>query len=253
MTASLSGSRVWLTGASSGIGAALAAELSTRGARVAISARRADRLEEVSDGSMLVVPLDVTDHDAVQTAAAQVRDEYGDIDIAILNAGAWTQTKVGEWDAAAFRQQVEVNLLGANSCIASVLPRMLERGEGRIVIVTSVAGYRGVPGAEAYGSTKAALLNLAESLRADLAPSGVVVQWVSPGFVRTELTDNNSFAMPFMVEADEAARAIADGITSSRPEIVFPLPMAATMKLLQLMPHRLWTLVWQRQSSLRQP
>jgi short-subunit dehydrogenase len=252
MTTSLSGSRVWITGASSGIGAALATEVASRGARVAISARRADRLDEVAEGSMLTVPLDVTDHDAVQGAAQGIRDELGDIDIAVLNAGAWTQTKVGAWDADAFRQQVEVNLLGANSCLAALLPRMLERGEGRIVIVTSVAGYRGVPGAEAYGATKAALLNLAESLRADLAPSGVVVQWVSPGFVRTELTDTNTFAMPFMVEADVAGRAIADGLTSSRPEIVFPLTMAAGMKLLQLMPHRPWTYVWKRQSSLRQ-
>jgi short-subunit dehydrogenase len=251
MTASLSGSRIWLTGASSGIGAALAAELTSRGARVAISARREDRLEEVSKGSMLVVPLDVTDHDAVQAAAGRVRDEYGDIDIAILNAGAWTQTKVGKWDADAFRTQVEVNLLGANSCLAALLPRMLEQGKGKIVIVTSVAGYRGVPGAEAYGATKAALLNLAESLRADLAPSGVVVQWVSPGFVRTELTGDNTFTMPFLIEADQAARSIADGLGTSRPEIVFPLPMAASMKLLELMPYRLWTYVWKRQSSLR--
>jgi short-subunit dehydrogenase len=118
------------------------------------------------------------------------------------------------------------------------------------VIVTSVAGYRGIPGSEAYGATKAALLNLAESLRADLAPAGVVVQWVSPGFVRTELTDANSFPMPFMIEADAAARSIADGLESDRPEIVFPLPMAVGMKLLQLVPHRAWTSIWKRQSSL---
>lgn len=250
MTTQTTGSRVWITGASSGIGAALAEEMASRGARVAISARRADRLEEVSKGRMLVVPLDVTDHEAVQTTARRIRDDFGDIDVAVLNAGAWTQTKVAEWDADAFRQQVEVNLLGTSSCLSAVLPRMLERGSGKIVIVTSVAGYRGIPGAEAYGSTKAALLNLAESLRADLAPSGVVVQWVSPGFVRTELTGDNNFPMPFMVEADVAARAIADGMESTRPEIVFPLPMAASMKLLQLMPHRLWTYVWKRQSSL---
>lgn len=251
MTTPIAASRVWITGASSGIGAALARELVARGARVAISARRADRLEEVSEGAMLVVPLDVTDEGAVHEAADDVRDAFGDIDIAVLNAGAWTRTDVSQWDAASFRRQVEVNLLGASSCLAAVLPQMLDRGAGKIVIVTSVAGYRGVPGAEAYGATKAALLNLAESLRADLAPSGVVVQWVSPGFVRTELTDDNTFPMPFMVEADVAARTIADGLATTRPEIVFPLPMAASMKLLQLLPHRLWTQVWKRQSTLR--
>jgi short-subunit dehydrogenase len=250
MSTSIAGARVWITGASSGIGAALAHELVTRGARVAVSARRAERLEEVSGGRMLVVPLDVTDTEAVEGAVDEVRGAFGDIDIAIMNAGAWTQTKVGTWDADAFRKQVEVNLLGTNSCLAALLPRMIERGTGKLVIVTSVAGYRGMPGSEAYGATKAALLNLAESLRADLAPAGVVVQWVSPGFVRTELTDANSFVMPFMIEADAAATSIADGLESTRPEIVFPLPMAVGMKLLQLLPHRLWTVIWKRQSSL---
>jgi len=251
MTASLTGTRIWLTGASSGIGAALADELADRGARVAISARRVDRLNEVSGGRMKSVPLDVTDHDAVLAAAEDVRDEFGDIDYAIFNAGAWTQTKIGQWDADAFRSQVEVNLLGTNSGIAAVLPRMLERNAGTIVIVASVAGYRGIPSAEAYGATKAALLNLAESMRADLAPTGVQVQWVSPGFVRTELTDANDFPMPFMIEADEAAAIIADNLGSGRPEVVFPLPMAVSMKLLRLVPQRLWTHIWSRQSSLR--
>jgi NAD(P)-dependent dehydrogenase (short-subunit alcohol dehydrogenase family) len=251
VSTSLAGSRVWVTGASSGIGAALSTELLSRGARVAISARRAERLEEVSGGRMLVLPLDITDDAAVRRTADEVYSTFGGIDIAVLNAGAWTQTTVGNWDADAFRQQVEVNLLGTNSCLAALLPRMLERGAGKLVIVTSVAGYRGVPGSEAYGATKAALLNLAESLRADLAPAGVVVQWVSPGFVRTELTDANSFPMPFLIDADVAARSIADGLQSDRPEIVFPLRMAVSMKLLQLMPHRLWTQVWKRQSSLR--
>lgn len=250
-TSKLAGARVWITGASSGIGAGLATELVARGAELAISARRDDRLREVAAGEMAVVPLDVTDHKAVQAAADEVRRQLGGLDMVVLNAGAWAQTDVRRWDAAAFRTQVEVNLLGASSCLSAVLPQMIERGSGTIVIVASVAGYRGIPGSEAYGATKAALLNLAESLRADLAPAGVVVQAVSPGFVRTEMTEANRFAMPFMVDVDEAARSIADGLESSRPEIVFPLRMAVSMKLLQLLPQRLWTLVWRRQSSLR--
>ena len=170
----------------------------------------------------------------------------------VINAGAWTQTKVGAWDADAFRTQVETNLLGANSTLAAVLPRDdRASGAGTIVIMASVAGYRGIPGSEAYGATKAALLNLAESLRADLAPAGVTVQWVSPGFVKTELTDRNDFAMPFIIEPDEAARSIIDGLESGRAEIVFPFRMAASMKLLQLLPHGLWTHIWKRRSSLR--
>ncbi|MEJ7705785.1 MAG: SDR family NAD(P)-dependent oxidoreductase [Nocardioidaceae bacterium] len=251
MTAPLTGARIWITGASSGIGAALATELADRGARVAISARRVDRLNAVSQGRMMSVPLDVTDHDAVLAAAEDVREELGDLDYAIFNAGAWTPTKVGQWDADAFRSQVEVNLLGTNSGLAAVLPRMLERNAGTIVIVASVAGYRGIPSAEAYGATKAALLNLAESLRADLAPTGVDVQWVSPGFVRTELTETNAFPMPFLIDADQAARTIADNLGNGRPEVVFPLAMAVSMKLLRLLPHRLWTHIWRHQSSLR--
>ena len=189
MSHTVDGQRIWITGASSGIGAELARQLVDRGAVVAISARRIERLDEVSGGRMAVVPLDVTDHDAVLAAADDVRAAIGDIDMVVINAGAWTQTKVGAWDADAFRTQVETNLLGANSTLAAVLPRMIERGAGTIVIMASVAGYRGIPGSEAYGATKAALLNLAESLRADLAPAGVTVQWVSPGFVKTELTD----------------------------------------------------------------
>ena len=250
MSHTVDGTCIWVTGASSGIGAALSRELADRGARVAISARRADRLEEVSGGRMTVVPLDVTDHAAVLAAADAVREALGDIDTVVLNAGAWAQTDVRQWDHEAFRTQVETNLIGASSGIAAVLPRMLEQGRGRIVVVSSVAGYRGVPGAEAYGATKAALINLAESLRADLAPAGITVQWVSPGFVRTELTDTNTFPMPFLIDADEAAESIADGLESGRPEIVFPLAMAAGMKLLDLVPHRMWTPIWQRQSRL---
>ncbi|HSS67737.1 MAG TPA: SDR family NAD(P)-dependent oxidoreductase [Nocardioidaceae bacterium] len=251
MSPSLDSSRVWITGASSGIGAALAEELVDRHAVVAVSARRQDRLDELSRGRMTVVPLDVTDHQAVLDAADQVREQIGDIDVAVLNAGIWEQTDVRNWDADAFRRHVEVNLLGVNSCIAAVLPRMLQRDAGTIVIVSSVAGYRGIPQAEAYGATKAALINLAESMRADLAPTGVNVQWISPGFVKSELTDENSFSMPFLIEADDAAKAIADGIESGRPETVFPLPMAVTMKLLDLVPHRLWAPIWKRTSSFR--
>jgi short-subunit dehydrogenase len=252
MTRSLDSARVWITGASSGIGAALSEELVDRNAVVAISARRQDRLDEVSRGRMAVVPLDVTDHQGVLAAAGQVRDQIGDIDVAVLNAGFWKQTDIRNWDADEFRRHVEVNLLGVNSCIAAVLPRMLERDSGTIVIVSSITGWRGIPQAEAYGSTKAALINLAESMRADLAPTGVDVQWVSPGFVKSELTEANDFSMPFLIEAEAAAKAIADGIESGRPEIAFPLPMAAGMKALDLVPHRLWTHLWKRSSSIHQ-
>jgi short-subunit dehydrogenase len=136
---------------------------------------------------------------------------------------------------------VEVNLLGMNNALGAVLPTMVARGHGHVVGVASVAGYRGLPGAEAYGATKAAQVNLLEALRVGLRPRGIAVTTVCPGFVRTELTAKNDFPMPFMVEPEDAARAICDGIERGRQEIVFPLPMAVLMKAARLVPVRVWT------------
>jgi short-subunit dehydrogenase len=235
------GLRIWVTGASTGIGAALADELADRGARVAISARTADRLAEVAGERMAVVPVDVTDRAATVAAGQAVRDALGGLDVAVLNAGTWSRFTVEPWDSALFAEHLAVNLMGAVHTMEAVVPQMLAAGHGRIVGVASVAGYRGLPGSEAYNAGKAALINLLESLRGSLAPRGVVVQTVNPGFVRTRMTDRNRFPMPFRIGADAAARTIADGIARDRAEIVFPLPMAVLMKLARLVPVRPWT------------
>jgi short-subunit dehydrogenase len=153
------------------------------------------------------------------------------------------------WDREVFARHVEVNLLGLNNLLGTVLPRMVERGQGQIVGVASVAGYRGLAGAEAYGATKAAQLNLLEALRAALRRRGVTVTTVCPGFVRTQLTAGNRFPMPFMVEPERAARSICDGLERGRMEIVFPLPMAVLMKTARLLPVRVWTLLMRRRRS----
>jgi short-subunit dehydrogenase len=238
----LAGKAVWVVGASSGIGAALAAELVDRGARVAISARRADRLESVARGRMAVVPLDVTDRKAVDRAASDI----GSPDLVVFSAGTWEQLDATSWDRDLFARHIEVNLLGLNNVLGAMLPPMLERGRGAIVGLASVAGYRGLAGAEAYGATKAAQINLLEALRIALAGSGVDVVTVCPGFVRTELTETNSFPMPFIIDADEAARSICDGLEQGRAEIVFPLPMAILMKIARLLPVRLWATAMSR-------
>ena len=237
----ISGARVWVVGASTGIGAALARELADRGARVAVSARSADQLAELAGGRMTVVPVDVTDRAAVLAAGDAVRTALGGLDVAVLNAGTWSQFHVEQWDSDAFQQTVDVNLMGTVHALEAVVPGMVAAGRGRIVGVASVAGYRGLPGSEAYGATKAALLNLLEALRGSLAPRGVVVQTVSPGFVRTRMTDRNRFPMPFMVSPDVAARTIADGIARGRAEIVFPARMAVLMKVARVVPVRPWT------------
>ena len=237
----IAGARVWITGASSGIGAALARELADRGASVAISARSTEKLRAVAGGRMHVEPVDVTDRAATVAAAANVRAALGGLDLAVLNAGTWSRFHVDHWDSQAFADHLQTNLMGTVHALEGVVPTMLEQGHGRIVGTASVAGYRGLPGAEAYGSTKAALLHLFEALRGSLGPRGIVVQTVSPGFVRTPMTDRNTFPMPFLISPEAAARAIADGIAKDKAEIVFPLPMMLVMKVARLVPVRAWT------------
>ena len=244
----LAGRAVWVIGASSGIGAALATELVCRGARVAISARRADQLKDVAGDQMSAVPLDVTDRIAVDAAAREVAGLIGAPDLVVFSAGVWEQLDAAAWDRDLFARHVEVNLLGLNNVIGAVLPPMIERGHGGFVGVSSVAGYRGLAGAEAYGATKAAQINLLEALRIAVGGLGVDVVTVCPGFVKTELTAGNSFPMPFIIEADQAARAICDGLERGRAEIVFPLPMAVLMKIARLLPVRLWATAMQRVS-----
>ena len=246
------GVRVWITGASSGIGAALAHELAGRGARVAISARRADRLEGVAAGTgMVPVTVDVSDRDSVLEAERTVRGELGGIDMAVLNAGTYQQMDVTAWDTEAYRRHVDVNLMGLVHGVEAVLPAMRSARSGRIVGVASVAGYRGFPSSEAYGSTKAAQINLLESLRIDLLPLGVRVSTVCPGFVRTDLTAENTFRMPWLLEVDDAARRIADGLEKDKAEIVFPLPMMLAMKAVRVIPVGPWAAIMSRQAKTR--
>lgn len=253
----VAGRRYWLVGASSGIGAALARELVRRGARVAISARDAAALRAVADSSAgpdpavvpAVVPVDATDRDAVRRAAGDARAALGGLDVVVWCAGYWEQLDAAEWDADVFARHVEVNLLGLNNVLAAVVPPMTRAGHGHVVGIASVAGYRGLAGAEAYGATKAAQINLLEGLRAAVARHGVRVTTVCPGFVRTPMTETNDFPMPFMVDADAAATAIADGLERRRTEIVFPLPMAVTMKVARVLPVRLWSAITTRVSN----
>ncbi len=247
------GAVVWITGASSGIGESLARELAGRGARVAITARRGDRLDAIAGDRMLSVPADVTDLDAMRAAAARVEEELGPIDLAVLNAGTWRQMDVTAWDTELFRLHVETNLMGMVHGIDAVLPGMRRRRGGVIAGVSSVAGYRGWPSSEAYGSTKAAEINLLESLRIDLLPLGIRVLTVCPGFVRSDLTSQNTFRMPFLMEPPDAAARIADGIAREKAEMVFPLPMMLLMKATRLVPVRPWAALMSRQAKTRKP
>lgn len=243
---SVVGDRIWLVGASSGIGAALAEELHRRGAFVAISARREEQLEEVSGGRMTPVPLDVTDREATHAAARRVREALGGIDTVVHCAGYWQVFDATDWQAEEFDRHVRVNLLGLNNLVDATIPRMVDDRHGHLVGIASVAGYRGLSGGEAYAATKAAQVNLLESMRASLDAKGVRVTTVCPGFVRTEMTEQNSFPMPFIIGPEEAAEHIADGLEREAIEIVFPRRMALTMKTARLLPVRVWTAITQR-------
>lgn len=245
----LKGSRIWLTGASSGIGAALALELALRGSHVALFARNAGRLEAVRatirrtlagrgepDRQVLVQYGDVTDRARVRAAVEEAESELEGLDIAVLNAGIGDILPASKFRGEAVRKILEVNFMGAVHGIEAVLPGMLSRGHGALVAISSVAAYRGLPQAAPYCASKAALTTLFESLRLDLAPYGIRVLTVSPGFVKTPLTDRNRFPMPFLLTPGDAARRIADGIQKNRRDIHFPRRLTYLMKLLRVLP-----------------
>jgi len=232
------GQRVWLIGASSGIGEATARLLMARGAQVALTSRNRETLTALADGSALVAPADVTDRASLQAAFDTIRTRFGDIDVAIINAGTHQPVRAWELDAVAAENLVQVNLGGAMNVSALLAPYFAQRGSGRLAITASVAGYGGLPSGLVYGATKAALINFAETLYLDLAPRGVAVHLINPGFVKTPLTDLNDFKMPALIEADEAAREILSGIERGAFEIHFPKRFTRVLKLLNLLPYR---------------
>jgi short-subunit dehydrogenase len=230
---------VWITGASSGIGLELARLVGGRAEHLAVSARSESALHALTaeNSSITAYPLDVADADAVAACVSAIEAAQGGIDLAVLNAGVWTLMDAAELDVEAVRKGVEVNFMGVMHAIDAVLPGMLERGSGHIAIVASVAGYRGLPKSIAYGPTKAALINLAETLRCELEPRGITVSVVNPGFVDTPMTRDNPFPMPAMISAEKAAGRFLDGLERRRYEIVFPRRFAWAMKALRLMPN----------------
>lgn len=236
------GGRVaWVTGAGSGIGAELAVQLAQAGWRVAISARSADALATVAARTdrISAYPLDVTDLDAVAETIARIEAELGPIDLAVLNAGTYKPVSAKNFTAAAVGQNVEVNLMGTAKCLEVLMPRMTARRRGHIAVVSSLTGYAGLPTSAGYGATKAALINMCESLEPELAVHGVKMTVVTPGFVDTPLTRKNDFAMPFLIGVEDAAGRIVKGLRAGRFEISFPRRMAWAIGLLAALPHPL--------------
>lgn len=233
----------WVTGASSGIGWALALELAGSGVVVAATARRADELDRLAEearergGVIVACPGDVTDAEAMAGIVRSVSEAHGPIDLAVLNAGLFIPVKAAPFDLGAFRKTFDVNLNGTAACLAAALPAMTGRRAGRILIVASVTGYGGLPSSAAYGATKAALINMAESLKFDLDKAGVTIQVANPGFVDTPATKKNTFKMPALMPVDQAAKRIVAGVAKGGFEITFPRRFTYVLKALRLLPY----------------
>ena len=233
----------WITGASAGIGRALALKLAGEGFRVAATARRADKLadlEAVGGGRIKAYPGDVTQATAMRDTVSAIEADLGPIVLAVLNAGIYDPAERGAFDADIAWRTIEVNLGGAIRCADPVLKVMSGRRRGQLAFTASLVGYGGIPGSSAYGASKAALINLAEAMRLTYERVGVTVQIINPGFVETDMTAPNDYPMPWLATTETAASRIVRGLRTGGFEITFPRRLAWTMKGAGLLPYPLW-------------
>ncbi len=235
----------WVTGASSGIGRALALRLVKDGFNVVVTARDHEKLvqlqhESPGPGKVIVLDGNVTDPRDMERILAAIEYEHGSMVLAVLNAGVYVAVHGEDLHREDFEKTFAVNLNGTVNCLLPAVRHMKARGHGQIAIVSSVTGYGGLPTSAAYGATKAALINMAESLKFDLDKVGVRLQIINPGFVETAATAKNAFPMPALVSAEVAADRIAEGLKSSGFEITFPRRFTYVMKLLNLLPYGLY-------------
>jgi short-subunit dehydrogenase len=234
-----SGKRYWLIGASEGLGRALAQVMSRAGVDLVVSARSEDRLKALVaelPGRARAVPIDISDRESVRAAAA----EAGEIDGIVFLAGAYWPMNAKDWDAGRVETMFDINLTGAARVLGAVVPGFVARDRGHVVLTGSLSAYRGLPGAIGYSASKAGLFSLAESLDGDLKDTGVEVQVIHPGFIRTRLTDQNDFRMPGLMEADDAARVFFGQMNAPRFSSHFPWAFGMVFRLSQLLPHGLY-------------
>ena len=232
---SFKGKTYWLVGASDGLGAALAQKLSAAGAQVILSARSKDKLATLAaelPGDARAVAMDVADMQSVSRAAKEV----GDVDGVVFLAGVYWPMKAQDWDVESANAMADINFTGMMRVMGVVVPPMVTRDAGHIVITGSLSGFRGLPGAIGYAASKAGTMSLAESMYADLRKTGVAVQLANPGFIRTRLTDKNDFNMPFIMEPDQAAAEMMAHMRSDRFKKSFPAVFSWLFRLSQFMP-----------------
>jgi len=229
----------WVTGAGSGIGRALARRLAETGWTVAVSARTARDLDTLAaevPGRITAFLLDVTDAAACVETGRQIEASLGPVDLAVFNAGSYFPTTAEDFSVANFKKTVDVNLMGEVNCMGAVVPSMLARRAGHIVLMGSLTGLVGLPTAASYGATKAALNSIAQALKPDFERFGITISVINPGFVKTPLTDKNRFPMPFLIGVDAAVDHIMRGIERQRFDVSFPWQMSFLVRLLAALP-----------------
>ncbi len=230
---------IWITGASSGIGKSLALKFANEGWQVAASARREDLLNQLSESNQNIspFPLDVTNRENCEEIFEKIKNKFENIDTCFFSTGTWDPKKEKEIDIDQMKKVMEVNFFGTLNCIKAVEMYFKEKKNGNISIVSSIAGYRGLPNSTGYGASKAALNNLAESLYFDFGRYNVRVSLISPGFIKTPMTDKNQFKMPFLKTPEFAAEKIYNGlINGSSFEIDFPKELTLILKFLKILP-----------------
>jgi short-subunit dehydrogenase len=239
------GKRYWLVGASEGLGAALADKLSRAGVHVILSARNADRLNEVAaalPGPSTVQPMDIADRDSVETAAREI----GEIDGMVFLAGLATLIKAQEWDADKVEQMFDVNLTGAARVIGQVIGPMVARDAGHIMMIGSLSAYRGLPGSIGYSASKAGLMALAESMHGDLRHTNVRVQLANPGYIQTRMQDDNPHAKPFIMSPEQAAQEVFEQMNTETFHKAFPFGFSLLFRFSRLLPTGLYESIFFR-------
>ncbi len=236
----------WVTGASSGIGRGVALELARRGYKVLATARRQAELEKLAleakglAGQIIPAPGDIADRQGQETLVDRMELEHGPLALAFLNAGTYVPDPLGEFGGEGFRETFNLNVFGTVNSLAPLVRRMGARRKGQIAVMSSVAGYGGMPRSISYSASKSAIIAMCEALKFDLDKDGVTLQIVCPGFVKTPLTSLNTFEMPFLMELDEATRRICDGFEKAGFEIAFPRRMAWSLKFLNMLPYSMY-------------
>lgn len=234
--------KIWITGASSGIGRALAEKFAKENWKVAISARRESLLKEIAQHENISsFPLDVTDDDSVDVTFSNILKEFKDLDLCVFCSGTYDPKLEKEINKEQIKKVMNINFFGILNCIKAVEKYFKNKKDGHISIVSSIAAYRGLPNSSAYGPSKSALTNLTESLYFDFKKYNVRISLVSPGFIKTPLTDKNEFPMPFIKSPEFAANKMYNGLVKSTAfEINFPKELTIAFKLLRILPYRLY-------------